>query len=332
MQQRDLIRSPQSEEKLGHVSGMFAWDRGLFLLPSRIALDVTRRQRIGFISHAHMDHAANHELTLCSPETAALVKHRLGNANIRVAEFGDTIQLAGAGLTLHPAGHILGAAMLEATIENESLLYTGDFRLGKSSTSQEAIVPKADYLIMECTFGHPRFRLPPRKFVIEELLEKVRSAISKGATPVISAYVLGKAQEVTKILSDAGFTVLQHPAVFELSQIYESLGCMLGDYRLFQGKPVPGTVLIVPPNPKVSASAIGANHIQRFQVTGWANDPARCKKLEAEHWIPLSDHADFDQLIEMVQRVSPKSVFCTHGPKSFVEELKKRGFDARWLS
>ena len=312
----------------GHVSGLFALDRGLFLLPSRIAVDVTRRQAIGFVSHAHMDHAAQHALALCTAETAAVLRHRLGNVPVRLMRLGEPQEVAGQRLTALPAGHILGAAMLYAEHDRGSLLYTGDFRLEDSATTPSAHFCQADYLIMECTFGHPHYRMPPRGVAIEMLVEKVTAALRRGATPVISAYVLGKAQELTKILTSHGIPVLQHPDIFQISQIYEAAGCPLGDFRVYEGRPVPGAAVLMPPS---RSGLPGALHVERFQVTGWAMDARRRRQGPGDHWIPLSDHADFDQLIAAVEQVSPKTVFCTHGPKSFVEELTRRGWDARWL-
>ncbi|MBA2114059.1 MBL fold metallo-hydrolase RNA specificity domain-containing protein [Bremerella alba] len=306
-------------------------DRGLFLLPSRIALDVTRRQAIGFISHAHMDHAAHHAMALCTEPTARLVRYRLGDVSTKIMPLGEAIEIAGLKLTAHSAGHILGSAMVYAEHDKGTVLYTGDFRLGPSATAEEAQLRSADYLIMECTFGHPNYRLPPRDTVIEMLLEKVHEAFRRGATPVISAYVLGKSQEVTKILTSNGIPVLQHPDIYAISQIYQEAGCDLGDCRPYQGRPVPGCVVIVPPKPITPGGLPGAVHVEKFHVTGWAFDPRRRRNAPQDHWIPLSDHADFDQLIRAVEEVEAKTVFCTHGPKSFVEELKSRGHDARWL-
>ncbi len=316
----------------GHVSGLFATDRGLFLLPSRIGIDVTRRQAIGFISHAHMDHSASHALALCTEPTARIVRHRLGNVTTRTMPFGQPLEVAGHRLTALPAGHIFGSAMLFTEHDKGSLLYTGDFRLGDSATAEPAELCHADYLIMECTFGHPKYRLPSREVVIEMLVDKVTQAIRRGATPVISAYVLGKSQEVTKILTSHGIPVLQHPAVFKISQIYQDSGCDLGDFRRYEGRPVAGCAVIVPPKPITPGGLPGALHVEKFHVTGWAMDAKRRQSAPQDHWIPLSDHADFDQLLTAVEQVSPKAVFCTHGPKSFVEELRKRGHDARWLA
>ena len=279
-----------------------------------------------------MDHAANHALSLCTEPTAKMVQHRLGCPSIRVMKYGQAEEVAGARLTALPAGHIFGSAMLLAEHEKGSLLYTGDFRLGPSATAEPAELCQADYLIMECTFGQPQYRLPSREVVVEMLIEKVSQAIARGATPVISAYVLGKSQEVTKILTSHGIGVLQHPSVFEISEVYRAAGCDLGNYRHYEDRPVPGCAVIVPPQRGGPAGLPGALHVERFHVTGWAMDPKRRQKAPRDHWIPLSDHADFDQLLSAVEQVSPKTVFCTHGPKSFVAELCRRGHDARWLA
>ncbi|MGY8767327.1 MAG: MBL fold metallo-hydrolase RNA specificity domain-containing protein [Pirellulales bacterium] len=313
------------------VSPKFYFDRGLFLLPSRLALDVTRRQPIGFISHAHMDHVAKHETTLCTAPTAAMLEKRVGMSNFKILEYEKSIDFLDLQLTAHNAGHIFGSAMLHVEEDGRSLLYTGDFRLSESATAGQVNLPQADTLIMECTFGKPQYRLPPRKETTEVLIEKVNAAFQVGATPVIHAYVLGKAQEVTKILTSAGIKVLQHPAIFEMSQLYQQYGCDLGSFELYQDRPKPNHAVIIPPKSQKIHPLQGIVHKQTFSVTGWALGGEVLKKHHADHVIPLSDHADFDELLEIVERVNPSTVYCTHGPKTFVDHLKEQGHDARWL-
>ena len=63
-------------------------------------------------------------------------------------------------------------------------------------------------------------------------------------------------------------------------------------------------------------------------VTGWAADASAKYRLGVDHALPLSDHADYDQLIETVRQVEPKEIFCTHGPAGFAEQLCELGFNA----
>lgn len=307
---------------------MFHWDRGLKLTRADLAIDFRRRQPRAFISHAHVDHIARHEYALCTPATAALYHLRLGVRPTLHLPYRTSLEWGGMRLTTYPAGHCLGSAMLLAEDGESSLLYTGDFKLGESATAERAELPRADILVIESTFGQPAYRMPPRRQAIERLCELVGETLASGAIPVVEAYALGKAQEVTRLLSQAGFEVLQHPDCYRVSQVYESFGVTLGCRGCLEGRPLEGHVLVVPPR---TGRASRRGREVRFAVTGWAIDPGARYRLGVDHAIPLSDHADYDELFEAVRRVEPRVVYCTHGPESFVDRLMEAGFDARPL-
>ena len=307
---------------------MFHWDDGLKLTRADLAIDFRRRQPRAFISHAHTDHMARHAYALCTPQTAALYQCRLGRRPTLEVPYRKPIEWGGLRLTTYPAGHCLGSAMLLAEDGRQSLLYTGDFKLGESATAERAELPRAEILVIESTYGHPDYRLPPRAEAIAQLVELVGQTLANGATPVVEAYVLGKAQEVTRLLTAQGFPVLQHKQVYQISRVYESFGVDLGGPRAYAGKPEPGHVLVVPPRTR-RFDDVGRE--VRFAVTGWAKDERAKYRLGVDHAIPLSDHADYDELFEAVGRVAAAKVYCTHGPESFVDRLREAGFDAHPL-
>jgi Cft2 family RNA processing exonuclease len=307
---------------------MFHFDGGLKITSIDLAVDVTRRQPRGFISHAHTDHMGRHELAYCTPATAALYQKRYGTRPTRLMPFGEPLAWDGLTLTTLPAGHVLGSAMLHVSGPQGTLLYTGDFKLRGSATAEPADPPRVDVLVMESTFGDPRYRLPPRDEAIAQLLAIVEQTLALGRTPVVRAYVLGKAQEVSRILTAAGLRVVQHPLVHEISQIYQSCGCELGPVELCDGPPPPDAVVIAPPRNQKATTLVGLRRPVFIAVTGWAIDPAWRWRLGADYAVPLSDHADFDELIECARRTEPAVIFCTHGPGGFVAELRSRGFNA----
>jgi Cft2 family RNA processing exonuclease len=313
------------------MNAMFVYDRGLKLLKADMAVDFTRRQPRGFVSHAHADHIARHELAFCTPATARLYEHRLGKRPVKEMPYREPLAWGGIELTTFPAGHCLGSAMLLAQDDQQRLLYTGDFKLGASLTSEEAELPQADILVMESTFGNPYYRLPPRGVVIDQLCTLIREALDEGAVPLVEAYALGKSQEVSRILSDAGFPVLQHREVFAVSEVYRKCGVHLGDVQQFTGRILPGHVIVAPPRTMRAFRLPASTRVVSFAVTGWAIHPSTKFRLRVEHAIPLSDHADYDELLETVERVSPKKVYCTHGPVSFVDCLRAAGWDAEAL-
>jgi Cft2 family RNA processing exonuclease len=310
---------------------VFYFDRGLKLTKADLAVDFRRRQPRAFVSHAHADHMARHEYALCTPATAALYRHRFGQRPTRDMPYRQPLEWGGLRLTTYPAGHCLGSAMLLAEDGQQSLLYTGDFKLGPSATAERAELPRADILVIESTYGHPQYRHPPREAALDQLFTLVREAIQQGATPVVEAYVLGKSQEVTRLLTGAGIPVLQHPKVFEVSQVYRACGIDLGDCHRYAGQPLPGHAVVVPPRMHRAGRLPGLRRTVTFAVTGWATHERTRWRLGVDHAIALSDHADYDELFEAVERVSPRVIYCTHGPESFVECLRSKGHNAHPL-
>ncbi|HMC11185.1 MAG TPA: MBL fold metallo-hydrolase, partial [Pirellulaceae bacterium] len=226
---------------------MFHFDRGLRITSIDLAVDVCRRQPRGFISHAHTDHMARHELAYCTPATSELYQHRYGPRATHAMPFGQPLVWGDCTLTTHPAGHVFGSAMLAVANGDGTILYTGDFKLRPSATAEPAAPPRADVLIMESTYGDPLYRLPPRDETIAQLVATVTRVLEAGRTPVVHAYVLGKAQEVTRILTLAGIRVVQHPLVHAISLIYHRCGCDLGTLELCDGEPPSDAAIIAPP-------------------------------------------------------------------------------------
>ena len=307
---------------------MFHYDRGLKLTKADLAVDCPRRQPRAFISHAHFDHMARHVYALCTPETAQLYQLRLGTRPVLEMPYRRPIDWGGLRLTTFPAGHCLGSAMLLADDGATRLLYTGDFRLGPSMTAEQADFPQADILVIESTYGDPRHRFQPRDQALEQLVGLVRTAFDRGLPPVIQAYTLGKAQEVTAVLQAATIPVLQHPEVYRVSEVYQRCGVKFGDCRPYLGRVEPGHAIVVPPRFHRPAPLPGLGDHLGIAVTGWATDTQTFRRYGVEHAVVLSDHADYDELLSAVDRAGAREVYCTHGPPEFVDRLRSAGFNA----
>jgi DNA ligase-1 len=308
------------------------FDRGVWLPQIGWWLDARFPAERSFVSHAHFDHLALHREILCSEGTARLMRARLPADRIEHAlPFGQTEALApDCAVTLHPAGHIFGSAQsLFAHAEHGTLLYTGDFKLRPGLSAERCATPRADVLIMETTFGRPHYVFPPTAQVLAAIERFCHDALADGETPVLFGYSLGKSQELLGGLSAAGLPVMLHPATFRLTRVYEEMGAAFAPYREFSAAEVAGHVVICPPQPPGSAFLKQVGVRRTAVITGWALDPGAVYRYQCDAAFPLSDHADFPDLLRFVEAVRPQRVLTLHGfAAEFARTLRDRGVDA----
>src|SRR5690242_13814172 len=147
------------------------YDRGIYLPAHDFWLDAWEPKRFAFVSHAHSDHIAPHDEVVLSERTARLMQARMPGTRIEHAlPFGAERRVRELDLTLLPAGHIFGSAQLFLRKETETLLYTGDFKLRPGKSAEAAEWKEADTLIMETTFGLPRYQFPPTERITAEIV------------------------------------------------------------------------------------------------------------------------------------------------------------------
>src|SRR5438477_5042 len=88
-----------------------------------------------------------------------------------------------------------------------------------------------------------------------------------------------------------------------------------------------------PPNFSNSAMLRNPGKTRTAVLTGWAVDPGCRFRYQCDAAFPLSDHADFPELIEMVKLVQPQKIYTLHGfAAEFAQTLRQLGYDASALS
>lgn len=307
------------------------YDGGIHIKGTDLWLDAEVGKDFCFISHAHIDHAAKHKRILATPQTAKFYHHRLGETETKILKFNKPAKIRGAKVELFPSGHILGASQILVEKGGVRLVYTGDFKLRRCLTAEKIEIKKCDILIMESTFGLPNYIFPPRKEVVKKLTSFVKKTLSKGQTPVILAYSLGKAQEAMKILGDFGFKLSVHSSILKLTSVYQQFGVEFRNCYRYYSKELKGKVLLAPPWLKNSKLIENIPNKKIAMLTGWALDPGAKESYGTDEVIPLSDHADFSELIEYVKKALPQKIYTLHGFPEFVSHLKDLGYDAERL-
>jgi DNA ligase-1 len=295
-------------------------------------LDAHFPQRRSFVSHAHSDHVAPHGEILCSAGTSRLMQARMPGRRLEhVLPFDAPEQLThDTGVTLVPAGHIFGSAQcLLAHEQHGSLLYTGDFKLRRGRSAEPCATPPADVLIMETTFGRPHYVFPPTNQVLRDIAGFCHECIDDGITPVLFGYSLGKSQELLCGLTEAKLPVMLHPQTLRLTRVYEEFGISFPSYRAFEAAEVAGHVVICPPQSPGSAFLRQIPRRRTAMITGWAMDPGAKYRSQCDAAFPLSDHADYPDLLRFVDAVRPRQVYTLHGfATEFAATLRARGIEA----
>jgi putative mRNA 3-end processing factor len=289
----------------------------LRLTQSGLWLDSQKRRPLSFVSHAHGDHLGYHEKVIATTATVLLMRQRLGRPfeSLR-APYGQAFHLGDLRLSLHAAGHVLGSAQLLAERSGLRLLYTGDLGLSPSLTAEPAEIPQCDVLVLESTFGHPRYSLPPRLQALEEVERFVRRTLARGENPVLLAYALGKSQEVIRYLGERGYPLRADKSIRSICRVYRRAGCALPEVGPLEEGLRPGDVLIWPPHRRAALASF--SRIRTCMLSGWAVDPDARRRFGSHESVPLSDHSDFSQLVGYAERTGARRVFTVHG---FAEEL-----------
>lgn len=270
-----------------------------------------------FISHAHSDHMPHKSSkpVYCTQNTFRLMQKRGYKDDAHVLKFGETLQLGNAQATLFPAGHILGSAMIYVETDEGSVLYTGDYRTPPSPATEGFECPKqVDHFITEATFSLPVYKWPSYNELIDEVQQFALQTLAKDYTPVFLAYNLGKAQEVMHMLAPTGLPVQIHGAGYKLCDVYEKAGIALGKYETYNRDTCKNKVLVTTNSAINNGFASNVKKKRLAYCSGWAVRKASRTQLTVDKLIPLSDHLDFFELIELCKKLSPQKVYITHTP------------------
>jgi len=303
--------------------------RGVLLPELKLALDTSAPGFESIVSHGHGDHIAwDAQHVFATPETCDIIALRAPFLRTTPVPWREPTRIGRAKVTFHPAGHILGSALTLIEADGASLLYTADTKTRPSLTTPLAEFPQADELIVESTFGLPIYRFPDYAELGDRMAAWARAALAEGATPVFLGYTLGKSQEVLATLERRGVPTVAHGAIWNMCQVYERHGVRFPTTRPYAPGEVRGAALVVPGSFREHPMVLKLDHRIGY-CSGWALLSRSRTQRDADALFPLSDHADFPGLLDIVERVRPRRVYTNHGYADVLAHLLgKRGIPA----
>lgn len=282
---------------------------------------------ICYVSHAHSDHVKNKnkKCILASQPTIDI-------ASINYKEKVDL-----KNVKLHRAGHMFGATQIEIQKDGETFVYTGDLSLSDGFTFKGAKVIESDTLLIEATYGMKDYVFPKREDIAHIISREVLSRIKYGNV-IFSSYPTGKSQELIKILNEyCGITPLVSDRIAKISENYNKNGNKLEFINSESEEGVEmlksnfvGIVSKASINPyefRMRMTSFYGKPVYLMSLSGWN---LKCRSDKYDVALPMSDHADYNELMEYVEYSNPKKVYVFGAfAETFSNALRLSGYNSQ---
>lgn len=231
--------------------------------------------------------------------------------------YGESVEVGGVLLSLHPAGHLLGSAQVRIEHRGEVWVVSGDYKLDADATCEPFEPVKCQVFLTESTFGLPIYRWRAPEEVFAEINAWWETNQKSGRTSVLFAYALGKAQRLLAGIETSLGPVVVHGAVGRMTAAYTAAGVRLPE--VYQAEPqwiraVRGRGLVLAP-----PSAMNHPWLRKFGpistafASGWMQVRGARRWRSLDRGFVISDHADWDGLLMAVREVGAERVGVTHG-------------------
>src|SRR5919199_731869 len=306
----------------------------------RISLDPKSHNNCDFtfVSHAHTDHLYKKTLksnpntrTLISNATSLIAKSRGYKMTNTIEEF--------EGFQLLDSGHILGSKGL--LIGNE-LYYTGDISTRERAFMKPAFIPSAHTLIIESTFGRAEYVFPQLKEIIYKTNKIISDMYDLGVPVILMGYPLGKAQLLTALF-EHWEPMFVYDSIHKINSLYIKLGVQLRSTMKYSLAERRGLLrkskpwVMIAPLTSARSSFIKALKRTYGAITigfsGWAVNSGYKFMMDLDYCMPMSDHCDYRDLINVVRTSGAKKIYTSHGyAAEFALALRRMGFDAQALT
>ena len=302
---------------------------GLYCPEGDFTVDPRRPVKRAVITHAHADHARRGSGSyLCARGSKPILQHRLGpQARIETLAYGEARTVKGVRLSLHPAGHIRGAAQVRLEKGGYVSVVSGDYKTAPDPTCRPLEPLRCHHFVSESTFGLPIFKWPSPDKITQEIRAWWDENRAENRTSVLFAYALGKAQRILAGLNGDTGPILTHGAVESVNRLYRAAGVDLPPTRPVgevRDKVLLAKALVVAP-----PSADTPGWLRRFAqpsrafASGWMRIRGRRRRRSVDRGFVLSDHADWEGLVGTIAGSGAERVHLVHG---YAPEL------ARWLN
>ncbi|WP_086476884.1 ligase-associated DNA damage response exonuclease [Arenibacter amylolyticus] len=309
-------------------------EKGLYCKKADVYLDPWKPVDRAIITHGHADHSrwGNKEY-ITHHNNVPIIKHRLGDINVRGVEYNEKFVVNNVSFSLHPAGHIIGSSQVRVAHKGEVWVFSGDYKLENDGVSTPFQPVKCHAFITECTFGIPPFKWLPQEEVFQDINQWWAVNREEGKTSVLFAYSLGKAQRLLKHLDSSIGNIYTHGAIENMTEVLRDQVAFPPTTlitRETKKKDLLGSLVLAPP------SAHGSSWIRKMvpfvtaSASGWMAFRGARRRRAIDKGFVLSDHCDWEGLLTAIKSTGANKIIATHGyTEIFSRYLREQGYDAR---
>lgn len=312
---------------------------GLYCPAGDFHIDPWRPVARAVITHAHADHARRgHGAYLASAPGAGVLRARLGDITLQPLAYGETVDVGGVRVSLHPAGHVLGSAQVRLEHRGQVWVASGDYFLsGHAGDHNATCAPfepvRCHCFITESTFGLPVYRWRPQHEVLAQVDDWWRANADAGRSSLLLAYSFGKAQRLLAGVDASIGPIVVHDSVEAVNAAYRAEGVALPPtLRLAEVKDKTAfrrALVVAPPGAAGGAWARALGEGGDAFASGWMQLRGARRRQGVDRGFVLSDHADWPGLQAAIAATGAVRVIVTHGYEAvMVRWLQQQGLQA----
>ena len=311
--------------------------KGIYCIPGKFYLDPWYPVKYAVISHGHADHARwGNQHYLCQNDSKAILKHRLGkDISIESLGYNQPKNINGVQVSFFPAGHVIGSAQIKLEYKGFVVVFSGDYKTQPDFISTPFEPVKCHEFITESTFGLPIYKWKTEQELQQELQNWVLQNQQNNRTSVFLGYSLGKAQRILKLIEHVD-DVFVHSAIHNLNTAISNSGIDIPKSTLitsdFKKENVQRKIVILPP------ALLGSKLIKKIPnaataiCSGWMHIRGNRRWKGVDAGFAVSDHADWEGLLQAVKATEAEKVYVTHGSQAvFSKYLNEIGIEAHEL-
>lgn len=291
--------------------------KGIYCKAAGVYLDPWKPVAKALITHGHADHSRwGHKKYMTHHNNVPIITHRLGDINVAGVDYNESFVINNVNFSFHPAGHVPGSSQIRVEHRGEVFVFTGDYKTESDGISTPYEPVKCDTFITECTFGLPAFKWRQQQDVMNDINLWCAQNHAEQKTSVLFAYSLGKAQRIIKHLDTSQMRIYCHGAVYKMTEVLRGQIDFPPTHLITRAttkEEIAGNIVIAPPSAHGSAWMKKMVPYVTASASGWMTFRGARRRRAIDKGFVLSDHCDWDGLLESIEATGCENVITTHG-------------------